>query len=187
MYRNPLFCITDMLQGKEQHLRVIRYSRTGLLRSMCVVALLFCVLIPAKAQVGILLQQDILTRSDTVWVDVRIEIADSSTYVRPISAYQFEVHTSSGIRFTRSDESYSLTDRNGWTSGFNAENGKVGAFSSSVDAIRESGVLVRLQFILVGTDTSEEVELHDFRLNSGDPEHKPTVPVLRLELSSHKE
>jgi len=140
-----------------------------------------------QAQVKISLQQDILTRSDTVWVDVVIEVPENDQEFKAISAYQFEVRTSDGLRFIRADETYSLTDRPGWTSGFNANNGKVGAFSSSADAILENGVLVRLQFVLFQTDTSSELELFDFRLNSGNPDHNPAVPSLRLDLTSHDE
>ena len=143
--------------------------------------------VSASAQIKIELRQDILTKSDTAWVDVIIDIPEDMSQIKPISAYQFEVITSSALRFIRSDEQYSLTDKQGWTSGFNAENGKVGAFSSSSDAILENGVLVRLQFLLTQTDTLPELELYDFRFNSGNPDHTPAVPSLRLDLTSHDE
>ena len=158
---------------------------TDILLSACLVA--SGTALSARAQIKVQLMQDILTRSDTTWVDVVIEIPEDTSDVRPISAYQFEVHTSAGLQFLRSDESYSLTDRNGWVSAFNRQNGKVGAFSSSADAILENGVLVRLQFVISETDTSRQLELYDFRLNSGIPDHIPSVPSLHLDLTSHEE
>jgi len=140
----------------------------------------------AQPVVTVSMSQDVLTATDTVWVDVRLEF-DAAPELRPISAYQFEVRTSDGLQFLKSDKTFTLTDRPGWTSGFSAENGRVGAFSSSAEAFLEQGVLVRLQFLINGTDTAFNVELHSFRLNSGDPGHHPAVPRLRLDLNSHEE
>jgi hypothetical protein len=141
----------------------------------------------ASAQISVQLRQDILTRSDTAWVDVVLNLPADSSGIDPIRAYQFRVLTSPDIRFIGSDEMFTLTDKSGWTSGFNVENGRVGAFGSSADAFLENGVLVRLQFVMSPTDTSLELKLLDFLLNSGNPDHIPAVPSLRLDLTSHDE
>ena len=147
----------------------------------------FVLSLTSSAQIRVELRQDVLTATDTVWVDVVLDVPEDPGSIKAISSYQFKVQTSNGLLFLASDESYSLTDKKGWTSGFSSLNGKVGAFSSSADAILEDGVLIRLQFVLSKTDTPGELELYDFRLNSGDPDHTPAVPSLRLDLTSHDE
>ena len=162
-----------------------RFSRSSL--NWLVPLLLMALPVCAFAQVQVVLEQDVLTASDTAWVNVRIDFETADSTVRAISAYQFEVRTTPGLIFLRADEMFTLTDRDGWTSGYNAENGRVGAFSSSLDAFMEKGILVRLQFLLEETDTPYDMELNNFRLNSGDPDHRPAVPRLRLDLTSHEE
>jgi hypothetical protein len=154
-----------------------------------VFAFALILVLPVGAQIPVVLHQDLLTRSDTVWVDVRLgaDAELNGSVIAPVNAYSFTVQTSVGLEFIRSDESYTLTDRDGWSSAFSARNGRVGGFASSQNALVSSGVLIRLQFLLKGTDTYEELELYNFRLNSGDPDHIPTVPSLRIDLESHIE
>lgn len=138
------------------------------------------------AQIEIKLEPNLLSGSDSLWIDVRMSSA-SDTLETPINSYQFVVSSSANATFIASDSAYSLSGRKGWTSGENAANGRVGGFSSSIDAIHRIGVLIRLQFLLKSTDTPIIIELHDFKLNTGKPDHFPIIPSLQLNLPDHQE
>ena len=138
------------------------------------------------SQVNIRLEPDHLLGSDTLWVDVRLSQDIDSLQV-PIWAFQFRVLTDFGIRFLGSDSAYSLSGIQGWLTDYNAENGLVGGFSSRSDAINRAGVLIRLQFFVSSTDTPVNIMLQELRLNSGNPDHYPAVPSLRLDFSEHLE
>ncbi len=138
---------------------------------------------------NVVLRQDLLTLSDTLWVDVRLGDIDATTKadIPTINSFSFTVVTSDGLKFTDIERSYTLVDTDGWSAAFNAENGRVGGFASVKNGFSIAGVLIRLQFLLTGTDNYEELELNNFRLNSGDPDHYPSVPSVRIDLKSHSE
>jgi hypothetical protein len=160
-----------------------------MLKYISIIVVVICSSIPARAQVRVGLYQDLLTRSDTLWVDVRLGEEDvlGSSSIDDIYAFSFAVETSDGLMFIGISDLYTLTDTDGWSSAFSAVNGKVGGFASRQSAIAKSGILIRLQFLITGTDTYEELELINFRLNGGDPDHIPAVPSLRIDLESHSE
>jgi len=140
----------------------------------------------ASGQLRINLEHDHLAASDTLWIDVRMS-SDSDTLDVPVNSFQFVVSSTGNMAFIGSKSSFTLTQKSGWTTGEKADNGLVGGFSSSIDAINTIGVLIRLQFVLKGTDTSGTIELRDFKLNSGIPDHFPTTPSLQLDLRDHLE
>ena len=140
----------------------------------------------ASGQIEIRLEPDATVGSDTVWVDVRL-VAKRDSLETAISSFQFRVVTDFGVRFMGSETGYSLVEKEGWMSRHNLENGRVGGFSSSLDAIETDGVLIRLQFLVLPTDTPRKVELLEFRLNSGKPDHFPAIPSLSLNLINHQE
>ncbi|GMQ82299.1 MAG: hypothetical protein BMS9Abin05_1746 [Rhodothermia bacterium] len=139
-----------------------------------------------RAQIEINLETDLLSRSDTLWVDVRL-LSETDSLQHPINSFQFKVVTPVDVAFLGSDSRYTLSGEMGWSTGQNIENGRVGGFSSSLDAIARKGVLIRLQFLLKGTDTIGTIELSEFRLNSGIPDHLPVTPSLRLDRIDHLE
>ena len=138
---------------------------------------------------NVVLRQDLLTLSDTLWVDVRLGDIDATTKadIPTINSFSFTVVTSDGLKFTDIERSYTLVDTDGWSAAFNVENGRVGGFASVKNGFSIAGVLIRLQFLLTGTDNYEELELNNFRLNSGEPDHYPSVPSVRIDLKSHSE
>jgi len=139
-----------------------------------------------RAQIEISLETELLARSDTLWVDVRL-IAETDSLQHPINSFQFKVVTPADVTFLGSDSRYTLSEKKGWSTGQNIQNGRVGGFSSSLDAIGLEGVLIRLQFLLNSTDTMGTIELSEFRLNSGIPDHLPVTPSLRLDRIDHLE
>ncbi len=153
---------------------------------LCCIGISALTVRPASAQIEVRLEPDAKVGSDTVWVDVRL-VAATDTLETAVSSFQFRVVTYFGVEFLGSESAYSLVEKEGWTSRHSLENGRVGGFSSSLDAIATAGVLIRLQFLVPGTDTQGNVELQDFRLNSGNPDHFPSVPSLSLNLINHQE
>lgn len=141
---------------------------------------------PAVAQVEIQLEPHRIMGTDTLWVSVRM-IGPKDTLEISIESFQFTVVADMEVKFLGSQSDNSLAGKEGWMSRHNAENGRVGGFSSSLDAIETSGVLIRLQFLVLGTDTPGNVELQEFRLNSGTPDHFPAVPSLSLNPINHQE
>lgn len=140
----------------------------------------------ANGQIEVRLEPDATVGSDTVWVDVRL-VAKTDSLETAISSFQFRVVTDFGARFLGSETRYSLVEKEGWMSRHSLDNGRVGGFSSSLDAIETDGVLIRLQFLVLGTDTHGNLKLKEFRLNSGKPDHFPAVPSLSLHLIRHQE
>lgn len=140
----------------------------------------------ASGQIEVRLEPDASFGSDTVWVDVRL-VAKTDSLKTAISSFQFRVVTDFGTKFLGSETAYSLVEKEGWMSRYSLENGRVGGFSSSLDAIDSPGVLIRLHFLVLRTDTPGNVELQEFRLNSGKPDHFPAIPSLCLNLINHQE
>ena len=135
------------------------------------------------------LQEDVQSLSDTVWVDVRLGFtaATETVDIPTINSFSFTVVTSEGLKFIDIERLYTLVDTDGWSAAFNAANGRVGGFASIKNGFSSTGVLIRLQFLLTGTDNYEQLELNKFRLNSRDPDHYPSVPSVRIDLKSHSE
>ncbi len=140
----------------------------------------------ASGQIEVRLEPDARIGSDTVWVDVRL-VAKTDSLETAISSFQFRVVTDFGMKFLGSETAYSLVEKEGWMSRYSLENGRVGGFSSSLDAIESVGVLIRLHFLVLYTDTPGNLELQEFRLNSGKPDHFPVIPSLSLNLINHQE
>ena len=140
----------------------------------------------AYGQVSVSLESDHVMGTDTVWVDVRMT-TDSETLPEPVWAFQFQVESELGLRFVKAASSFSLSETDGWHTDYNPVNGLVGGYSSRDHAIVRSGILVRLQFLVWGTDTTGIIQLQEFKLNTGIPEHVPAVPNLRLDYTVHLE
>jgi hypothetical protein len=140
----------------------------------------------AYGQVRIVLEPDHVMGTDTLWVDVRMA-SESDTLTQPVWAFQFRVQSDLGLRFMKASSSFALTETEGWQTDYNSFNGLVGGFSSRDQAIKRTGILIRLQFLVWGTDTTGNIQLQEFRLNSGNPGHVPAVPSLHLDYSVHLE
>ena len=161
-------------------------KKTTTISTVFIIALTVARVGTVQAQVEIRLEPDSLAGSDTLGLDVRM-VSERDSLQHPINSFQFEVITPASIEFLGSDSRYTLSDKKGWSTGQNLENGRVGGFSSSLDAILLKGVLIRLQFLLKDTDTTHTIELREFRLNNGIPDHFPAIPSLRLDLIDHPE
>ncbi len=160
-------------------------NATFIIAVFCV-ALMSAQVVEVQAQIQIILEPIRLAASDTLDLDVRL-LSEMNRLKHPVNAFQFVVIAPPYVNFIGSDSRYTLSDKNGWSTAHNIENGRVGGFSSSTDAIVRNGVLIRLQFLLKDTDTRGTIELREFRLNNGFPDHLPVIPSLRLDLVEHLE
>ncbi len=134
---------------------------------------------PAAAQVGVELRPGIVT-GDTVRVEVLIG-TDNQTLPSPVTAFQFQVVTDdSTVTFLDVSSAFTLVDREGWTVRANPANGKVGGFSSSLDAVKDGGILLTLLFQKVRACDPFDLALDIFKLNSGNPDHDPNKPFITV-------
>lgn len=161
-------------------------KKTTIICAVFIIALMASRVCEVQAQVEIKLEPDHLAGSDILSLDVRM-LSEKDSLQHPVNAFQFEVVTPPDVEFLGSDSRYTLSEKKGWSTGQNIENGRVGGFSSSPDAILLSGVLIRLQFVVKDPDTTGTIELREFRLNNGLPDHFPAIPSLRLNLIEHLE
>lgn len=138
--------------------------------------LLAYLLVPqVYAQVTVELKEGV-SHGDTLRVEVIIG-EHGVALSTPISSFQFEVaQKDSAYSFIGLVSDWTLTDKNGWTTRANLENGRVGGFSSSLDAVQEGGVLTVLLFKRPENCSSSSFQLDIFRLNARNPPHSPASP-----------
>lgn len=139
--------------------------------------------VPVYGQVQVSLNPSMVS-ADTTYIDVELSTADGSDY-EPVSSFQFAVQADSDrIQFAGLKTEWTLTGENGWRARANPDNGRVGGFSSQLDAFNSPGVLVTLLFThdqLCGE--SVNISLDILKLNTGSPPHHPSVPFTTLRFS----
>ncbi len=139
--------------------------------------------IPVFGQVQVSLTPTMVA-ADTTHIDVELSTADGSSF-DPVSSFQFAVRSDDErIRLVGIKTDWTLTGESGWTARANPENGRVGGFSSQLDAFESPGVMVTLVFVhgdLCGEAIG--ISLDILKLNTGSPPHHPTIPFTTLQFA----
>lgn len=90
-----------------------------------------------------------------------------------LKAFQFEWSLSTNLVYTGVNPVHGLASVPGWTVAANPDKGRVGGFSSSVNAMPDGGVFLVLDFLINADDIPAEFCVRDVRFNSGDPVAEP--------------
>lgn len=148
-----------------------------------VIVALLLLLLPysgVSAQVPVSLLEGV-SSGDTLRVEVTIgEVG--KPLPAAVSSFQFAVSVpDSSMAFLGIETAYTASGKDGWTARANPANGRVGGFSSSLDAIEEGGVLTVLVFSLSSECVSGAIGLDIFKLNAGNPVHTPQIPAFNIE------
>ena len=91
----------------------------------------------------------------------------------PVKAFQFEWSLTSNLEYLGLANMSGLASEAGWTVAVNPEKGRVGGFSSSVNAMTMAGDVVVLDLRLLLDDQPAELCLLGVRFNSDNPVAEP--------------
>jgi hypothetical protein len=149
-------------------------------KSLSILVLVLTSVMPAQSQVDTYMRAGIPS-GDTLRVEVVIG-EEGVALPAPVTSFQFSVvGQDSTFLFLGIENLWTLTASEGWTTRANPANGRVGGFSSSLDAFTEGGVLTVLLFRRTGLCKPFSLQLDIFRLNAGNPLHSPEVPGVTLD------
>ncbi len=155
------------------------------MKLILVLSIYISILVPVtKAQESVSVElTTVYLSADSLDVLVGIggELGDLS---RPVWAFQFEIRSDSTLKFLGSDQKFMNTDRSGWTVASNVQNGRVGGFSSSMDAVTMAGAIVALRFKRTSIRSESRLCLYNLVLNTGDPFPVPELPCIIVERNS---
>ena len=142
--------------------------------------LIFCFNQPTVAQVMILMAPQEV-RDDTLRIDVVLG-DPGKTLSEKVSSFQFVVQQNNeNTSFVGIDKRNTITNKAGWSVRSNSTNGRVGGFSSSLDALDSGGTLSTLLFVGLVPCGMTVVSLGLLKLNTGRPQHMPMTPTHTIE------
>ncbi|NNE71938.1 MAG: hypothetical protein HKN29_16455, partial [Rhodothermales bacterium] len=94
-----------------------------------------------------------------------------------ITSFQLEIDAPLGVELVEARSAGTLVED--FTVSWNSENGRIGGFTSSSNAVTSSGVLLRL-VVRALTEGPHQVRLVEMSLNAGHPAIQPEVPTFAV-------